>query len=622
MESSGRALLIGIDAYESAPPLRGSANDVRLMADVLVRAAGFKPANIDALTDQAATRAEILRRLDALVDGSAPNDTLVLHFSGWGARVGRGEQSRRVVLPWRSPRPDGERPLADERLENVLIPHDGRPHDRESLIAHAELRERLERVRGKAIIVFDAPFAGGLLRGVDRERVGYLGATADDEVSYGITTPDGGFQGAVTYAFAQALLKTPGATLDQLFREVARDLASRRLRQHPSLEGNGAVHLDAPAEAAAAGVHVVSREGETVTLDAGGVACVTARSQWSIHAAGSAEPGSERKVGIVDIIDVTPTSATARIAYELERGAIAPGALAREELHHYGDMRLRVKLAESPMNAMLRELLEAAESLRLVGPDDRADVTVRVVGEGESVSLDGERDRTFQQPTWVVEDGHERVALHPRPAVKRAAYELRNDLTKLARYSNVAGLKNPNRHRALAHKVETHLEREAEGGWVEAEPDRERGICVFTEGEHFRLRITNRYDAPLHVNVLDLGLTMGIAPMRFPSPIEPEHTAELVSALYVPDDFWRAVGVETIKVFATTYPCDMEALLFQVGGRDVGSWRSDGSSTELWQLMDMALSGRGSPESRPVQLPADQEWTTVQHVFELRRKGR
>lgn len=87
--SQKKALLVGINQYPAPfPALKGCVNDALMMAQVLIRNFGFKPGmDMRLLTDGRATRAEILSRLEWLVEGSKPGDLLVFHYSGHGAQV-------------------------------------------------------------------------------------------------------------------------------------------------------------------------------------------------------------------------------------------------------------------------------------------------------------------------------------------------------------------------------------------------------------------------------------------------------------------------------------------------------------------------------------------------------
>ena len=72
-----KALLVGINDYQSINDLRGCLNDVTNMRDVLKSLLGFTNADISVLTDTRATKNNILARLNWMVNGARPGDYLV-----------------------------------------------------------------------------------------------------------------------------------------------------------------------------------------------------------------------------------------------------------------------------------------------------------------------------------------------------------------------------------------------------------------------------------------------------------------------------------------------------------------------------------------------------------------
>ena len=85
-----KALIVGVNDYapigNGGPDLRGCVNDARDFANTLV-ICGFFPLNIRILTNQHATRANILAYLKALVANSVKGDSIVFYYSGHGTRV-------------------------------------------------------------------------------------------------------------------------------------------------------------------------------------------------------------------------------------------------------------------------------------------------------------------------------------------------------------------------------------------------------------------------------------------------------------------------------------------------------------------------------------------------------
>jgi len=83
-----KALLIGINKYQMpGANLNGCVNDVNNMWDILVNKQGFEPDNIRMVTDERATKANILSRLEWLVAGSKAGDLLIFQYSGHGSQV-------------------------------------------------------------------------------------------------------------------------------------------------------------------------------------------------------------------------------------------------------------------------------------------------------------------------------------------------------------------------------------------------------------------------------------------------------------------------------------------------------------------------------------------------------
>ena len=78
-----RALIIGIDAYQFEPPLKGAVADARDIESTLRRGG---VADVTALLDAASDRATVMRSLDALLARSRPGDLVVLSIAGHGVQ--------------------------------------------------------------------------------------------------------------------------------------------------------------------------------------------------------------------------------------------------------------------------------------------------------------------------------------------------------------------------------------------------------------------------------------------------------------------------------------------------------------------------------------------------------
>ena len=163
-QSSGRklALLIGIDTYADGAlaedrSLDGCATDVAMQKALLVYRFGFLPEDIVCLTNQQATRMGIYQAfIDHLYSQAKAGDTVVFHFSGYGAQA-------RV-----------EDPLGGQETVRSLVPYDGllptEANPALNDISEVELKSLLKQLKTRQITtVLDAgfvnflePLAGGL----------------------------------------------------------------------------------------------------------------------------------------------------------------------------------------------------------------------------------------------------------------------------------------------------------------------------------------------------------------------------------------------------------------------------------------------------------------------------
>lgn len=82
-----KALLVGINYPGTTHALRGCVNDVMLVSEMLTREFGFKAKEKRMLTDESATTANIMERLNWLVEGAQPGDFLHFHYSGHGSQM-------------------------------------------------------------------------------------------------------------------------------------------------------------------------------------------------------------------------------------------------------------------------------------------------------------------------------------------------------------------------------------------------------------------------------------------------------------------------------------------------------------------------------------------------------
>ena len=148
-----RALLIGIDAYQSVSPLNGPVNDANDMAAFLVERAGFQQSDLRILLNAEATRDNILAEIEAwLIEGTKPGDDVLLYFSGHG---------------FQQPDLDGDE---TDNLDETLVPVDVRVDEGRmvrGMITDDDIAALLDRLADRRTYVFvDACHSGTSTRAV------------------------------------------------------------------------------------------------------------------------------------------------------------------------------------------------------------------------------------------------------------------------------------------------------------------------------------------------------------------------------------------------------------------------------------------------------------------------
>jgi metacaspase-1 len=118
-----KALLIGINRYQiPGSDLRGCVNDVKNLAAALVEFYGFAKADIETLTDVAATKKAMQAGIRKLVKEGRKGDVLLLHYSGHGSNVPdkNGDEADRrdeILCPTDL---DWKDPLLDDWMRKTL----------------------------------------------------------------------------------------------------------------------------------------------------------------------------------------------------------------------------------------------------------------------------------------------------------------------------------------------------------------------------------------------------------------------------------------------------------------------------------------------------------------------
>ena len=82
--SKNYLLAIGIDNYSDWPPLKNAVNDAMSFQEVLRKKYNFREENITIITNEKATKQNIIDAFKKIIEKVGPNDKLIIYFSGHG----------------------------------------------------------------------------------------------------------------------------------------------------------------------------------------------------------------------------------------------------------------------------------------------------------------------------------------------------------------------------------------------------------------------------------------------------------------------------------------------------------------------------------------------------------
>jgi hypothetical protein len=433
-----------------------------------------------------------------------------------------------------------------------------------------------------------------------------------------------------------------------VFEKASVQVTAYYPRQHPQLEGTRDRELFGVRDLQPMRYVAVSgRSGQTVTLAAGAAHGMTVGSQWAVYPPGTRRVDDQAQpLGRVTITAVRAVEADASI--DEEGGPIGAGARAVETVRAIGEPRLAVEVVTPPGHDAAREaLLGALRSSELVEPSSdaaRAGVRAYLIPARSEAGPDDPVPQLgpVSEPVWAVigKDGRLAMPVH-RVDEANVAFTLRENLEGLMRYRRLLALANPNS--ALQGKIDATLLRRSGSGWEEVTPDPAGGRVVFEEGDEIGVRVVNRHTGPAWVAVLDFGVAGAISSVHPqsgpservdpPSARSPGNRLEIgmrpgselplgfpESFPYVkdPTDAEPAAGAEVFKVFAHTgRPIGFSHML---QGSYRGALREeDEEESELEQVLTETLGLGTRDVRRQGQVPSEQEWTTVNLPFELRR---
>jgi hypothetical protein len=651
------------------------------MKETLETSFRFAPGNINVLLDEQATAKGIHEAMEKLVTDCGPDDIVVFHFSGHGSQMAAiGEKARgydESIMPF------------DSGRMNPAFPRQVPPCD----IRDTEIQEWLSRLTRKTshvTLIFDSCHSGSITRMQDdsEEQGTRLRWIEPDPLPEGLSNfwPEGGGHrardvqggsgwltpskkyvllaacaaeqgayemdheecgaptrnGAFTFFLTKEVNQATENTYQDIWDVVATKVNNRFQKQTPQLEGARDRQIfDVSDFAPMRYLLVTSRQDNAVQLAGGAIHGVTVGSEWEIYPPGTKEitEAGKTRLGVVKITTVEPVRAGGNIISE---GLVPIGQSTRavEVMRADRETRMPVWLATAPSGyedsvAELREILAQSSLLELTNSAASARALISIGFQNGAIN-------TGAEPSWdVLDQSQARLMTQRLVSAPDAKLRILENLETVWRYEKVLELRNDKSE--LKGKLEFVLLKKGENHQWQQVADEEP---VYQEGDAIAFRVINRSGIPLHVTILDLGLSKRIS-LLYPAASASETIASGRSGgaeTAVDATGILSVGERPDSEIELFYPASLIVSLPGANGEsmrgkevfklcvtterhDLGFLKQMGLRTELGQeslhplerLIYLATSSGSTREAR-VKLALQDEWFTIERFFWLERK--
>ncbi len=260
------ALIVGINKYapELDADLNGCVNDAEAMRTLLIDHYNFKAEDIRVLTDERATKANIVNRLNWLMSIAKSGDELVFHYSGHGTQIvdRNGDEVNDMLDEMLCPHDlDWDDPLTDDLIGLIFsaLPEDvNLTFICDACHSGTMSRELTQNPHKKSPRFIVPPFdirARSLNRGdfkinkigrstIDQKHV-LLSGCRDDQWSADAYI-DGKWQGALTSSLIRSINNKPDSDWVSIHKDVLQILLADEFDQTPQLSGNSNLICDRP----------------------------------------------------------------------------------------------------------------------------------------------------------------------------------------------------------------------------------------------------------------------------------------------------------------------------------------------------------------------------------------
>ena len=585
------ALIVAIGNYmpnSNIPPI-ASLNDVKYIKAVLHNN-GFLEKNIDTLKDSKATKAAILKALDAMAAKAKKGDIVVIHFSCHGQQIrdqktveeGKDEEDGydEALIPYDVKKPQyypgvytGENHLRDDDLGPKLIAIRNSLGKNGSLLVlldacHSGTATRameFTESRGEPIPFNDPenPLEANVLLPADDHFFDNLSDSASNMVVISGSGPhQQNFQteisiagkkeqvGALTYAFYKAMNDLPAESdYELLFQKIKAQIQSQHPEQIPLIEGNSSQVVFSgnykPKKETIFLTAVVEANSSTDTvfrIDKGIMDGISEGTTLRIYNVGNTNPIAE---GVIKRSDrftaygISNKSLGKGVAYEARLDEISNGTISTS---------IKIKINKNDAHGTLLgdQLKSFLQPYKFITFSDNADMMLDLSNRIEK-GIDADLVDGIDSTRW------------------KKLIGTNDSLTTDDAKEILAAIKNSMRVKYLRTMQDGgELAKYIKATIVPANPHNDKKELILETEENYSLKMDNTGDDKLFYTVLDITPDNEVevlypSAMKNPADYSVGKKATVIRSLRVSNN--TPVGREFLKIIVSKDPMDLRSVL-------------------------------------------------------------
>lgn len=600
-----RALFVGIGTYQNADAaglreLRGPANDVSAVKNLVIERFGLKGTNATVLLNEQATRTSVLAAIKkVLVDDAKSGDVALFYFSGHGSRAfdaSSDEPSKfdSTILPYDARAKEGQAlDIIDDELGALVsasLAKGAKPvvildscNSGTGIRFHAQARFAPPIKRAAAITTAASePLS---MREIASGHGTLLAAAQDTEEALEMER-DGVVHGEFTRALVAVLKSSePGVTYLDVLTRVRINLGGLGVPHRPQGEGDLQQRFLGTGPLGRPPILAESVDASTVRLKIGAASAVTVGSRYDFFGTAAAATAAKSPLASGVVQDVQPDSATVQLA---SAAATLPSILfALERSHAYGDLKLQVAIVGGidTQRTQLEAVLAKLDYVKVVKAGAAThwlqikDVEVHLtLADGSSLGY----------PTKLGTDLEESLALQ---------------LVRLAHVHALLALKNPKRPKSpiMASIVLANSEADS----AVTSPTMRDGEARVGLNQTYKVTLFNTEAKARHVYLLNLAASLCVNLLSPPPGGKDEPLIGLSRTKLLKAG--PARGRETFLIIATDTPISVDALPQRC--LDPNSMRTAVAKRYADPLAQLLGNARSTRRGEQPSLPLD-GWST------------